>query len=756
MRILYTCIFALLLGSVAAQTALELNVIGSYASGVFDDGAIEIAAYNAADQKVYAVNGATGEIDIFSIADPTNIELETSIDLSAYGSNANSVAFYNGVLVAAVEASNFNENGKAVFFNAAGDVLANVEVGVLPDMITFTPDGSKVITANEGEPDDDYTADPMGSVSVIDISGGVAELSQANVTTYDFTAFDSEIDPEIRIYGPKGSALSEDFETDTVGLNNFIVYSAASDRDWSLDDFGGDRFAEANGFGADEASDDWLISPAVDLSAYASASFSFVSAKNFDGGDFRVLISTDYSGAGDPTAANWTDITDQAALSEGGYNNVYSGQINISAMISATTSVAFHYTSTGTGAGDGALWQIDDIAITAPALLPSRNLEPEYVAVSADSRTAFVVCQENNALAVLDLENGNITALKSLGFKNHNLAGNGFDASNRIDDIEISTWPTYGMYMPDAITTIDVNGETYVLSANEGDSRDYDAYSEEERIKDLTLDQDSFPNATDLQLQENLGRLKITTANGDLDGDGDVDRIYSYGARSFSVWSATGDLVFDSGDQFAQVLATEYPDHFNSNNDDNDSKKSRSDDKGCEPEAITTAVINDRIFAFIGLERMGGVMVYEVSDPTAPQFISYYLNRNFAVDADNAEAGDLGPEGLVFVSAADSPNGSPLLITANEVSGTLSIYEVSGTIVSTEDDFARENILTVYPNPVADQINFNRATTGILYDMMGRPVMSINGQNVNVSKLPAGLYLYKAAETEQSLQILKQ
>ena len=103
---------------------------------------------------------------------------------------------------------------------------------------------------------------------------------------------------------------------------------------------------------------------------------------------------------------------------------------------------------------------------------------------------------------------------------------------------------------------------------------------------------------------------------------------------------------------------------------------SRSDDKGPEPEGIEVGKIGSKLYAFIGLERIGGIIVYDVTDPTSPEFETYVNNRNFGVDAEDPAAGDLGPEGLHFISASESPNGEPLLIVGNEISGTTTIYQI--------------------------------------------------------------------------------
>jgi len=302
-----------------------------------------------------------------------------------------------------------------------------------------------------------------------------------------------------------------------------------------------------------------------------------------------------------------------------------------------------------------------------------------------------------------------------------NIDGNGLDASDEDGEINIDNWPVQGMYQPDAIASYEVNGETFLITANEGDSRDYEGFSEEARVADLELDPTAFPNAAALQAEEALGRLTVSTVNGDTDGDGDFDQLNAFGGRSFSIRDAQGNLVYDSGDDFEQITAALLPESFNSDNSENNSFDSRSDDKGPEPEGVTTGVIVDRTYAFIGLERIGGVMTYDVTDPTRPTFVQYINNRDFSVEFDPEAAaageseawraaGNLGPEGLTFIAAEDSPNGNPLLVTANEVSGTTSIFEIS-TILSGSDG---QNTFAVSPeNGTVTITDFGGVGTGV-------------------------------------------
>jgi len=745
-----TLILSLILtaGIAMAQTApVSLNLAATYKTGVFDEGATEIVAYDAASQQVFSTNGNDGTIDILDVSDPANITLVSSIDLSTYGDGANSVVVLGGgYIAAAVEADEFNENGKAVFFETDGTYVTDVEVGVLPDMITVSPDGNYVLTANEGEPDDDYTEDPYGSVSIIDISGGVQNVSQSDVTTLDFMAFNNNYDSDIRNFGPVADFF-EDFEDTDVGLGNVYIEDVAGSAGWIYDNFSGDNFAEANGFSSDAPTEDWMVIPNINLTGLDSAYFSFENTKNFSGGTFDVLISTDFDTESGVASATWDTITDEFTYSPGGYTDTMSGKFSLEDYLVGDVSIAFLYTG-DPGPGGSTLWQIDDLRIegTRPEL--ARNLEPEYIAVSPNSSTAYVFCQENNAVAVVNLNNSTITALLPLGFKDYNAEGNGIDASNRADDIVIKNWPVFGMYQPDAAKAVEIDGSTYLLTANEGDARDYDFWSEEERIEDIDLDPTAFPNASDLQNEDSLGRLLITTTKGDIDGDGDFDELYNYGARSFSIWDANGALVYDSGDDFEQRTATEYPDNFNSTNDDNDSRKNRSDDKGPEPEAIEAMKFGDRTFVVIGNERMSNLMIYEITDPMNPEFIGMEINRDFSVDADNADAGDLGPEDIKFVDKANTPDGEHWLIVSNEVSGTISFYHVTEDITTSVKEMEKD-LLKVYPNPATDVVNFSKPASFNLISVSGK-LMGIyqNINSLNVSEFDSGVYFIQTNENE--------
>ncbi|MGJ3245070.1 MAG: choice-of-anchor I family protein [Elainellaceae cyanobacterium] len=529
--------------------SFELTQVGRYVpdnlAEIFDESAAEISAYDPASQRLFVVNGFSSGIDIFDLSDPTH---PTLIDAIEFGglvdgfepSGANSVAVKNGIVAVAVEADVSQDPGQVFFFDTDGNFLTAVEVGALPDMLTFTPDGSKILVANEGEPGD---VDPDGSVSIIDVSNGLDNLT---VETADFTAFNGQEDA-LRAEG----------------------------------------------------------------------------VRIFPGKSF------------------------------------------------------------------------------------SEDAEPEYISISDDSTTAYVALQENNSLAVIDIQSGTVTDILPLGAKDHSLAGNGLDASDRDDTINIQTYDNlFGLYQPDGIATFSVNGETFIVTANEGDDRgDADDAADSPlgdaiRVKDLgdvetfgrnglSLDESFDPSIAE---DENLGRLTISSIDGDTDGDGDLDQLFAYGTRSFSIFNSQGELVYDSGDDFEQITADLLPDFFNADNTDNEFDN-RSDNKGPEPEGVVLGEVYGSTFAFIGLERIGGIMVYDVSDPVAPSFVQYINNRQFNADEDTLETGvddgDLGPEGLTFIDAKDTPGGIPLLVVSNEVSGTTTVYEFAPEI-SDNADFGDE------------------------------------------------------------------
>jgi hypothetical protein len=494
--------------------AIDLSVLGTYGTNVFAAGGSEIVAYDPAGKRVFAVNAEAGVIEVMDVADPAAPAPISVIDaaeaLNAAGATVNSVAVSGGILAAAVEAPDKTGPGWVAFFDTEGAFLGSAEVGAQPDSIAFTPDGTRVVTANEGEPSDDYAVDPAGTISVVDADSFA-------VTTADFTGWADSLPEGFRVFGP------------------------------------------------------------------------------------------------------------------------------------------------------------DTADVTA-------GIEPEYVTI-ADDATAYVTLQENNAIAVVDLDAGEVTEILPLGFKDHLADGNALDASDKDGTPSLAAWPVQGMYLPDAIDAYSAGGDTYLVTANEGDVREWGDYSEEARVEDLELCADAFPghDAAELQTDDAIGRLKVTTTLGQTEA-GCYEDLYSFGGRSFSIWSADGDLIFDSGAAFEETLAAVEAEHFNADHESNDIDD-RSDDKGPEPEAVTVGTVGDRTYAFIGLERQSGIMVYDVTDPAAPDFVDYVTNRDYTAEPGAGTGGDLGPESIAFIAAEDSPNGSPMLAVGNEVSGTTTLWGITGDAV---------------------------------------------------------------------------
>lgn len=319
------------------------------------------------------------------------------------------------------------------------------------------------------------------------------------------------------------------------------------------------------------------------------------------------------------------------------------------------------------------------VRIFGPGATVAQDLEPEYIAVSDDGRTAWVTLQENNAIAVLDVRNARITDVKPLGFKNHNMAGMGMDPSDRDSVIKIGPVPVKGMYMPDAIASFQAKGKTWLITANEGDAREYTGFAEEVRVAThcpAGLDPTVFADVATLIGSAGLGRLNVTnTPNGDRTGKnaaGQCTELYSFGGRSFSIWNTDIQRVADSGEDLER-LTTNLPNVLFNASNTNNTLESRSTSKGPEPEGVTVARFGPKTFAFIGLERVGGVVVYDVSEPAKPRQVSYLNTR------EGADKGDRGPEGLTYISADDSPTGEPLLVVGHESSGTTAVYRIRPT-----------------------------------------------------------------------------
>lgn len=314
---------------------------------------------------------------------------------------------------------------------------------------------------------------------------------------------------------------------------------------------------------------------------------------------------------------------------------------------------------------------INDGVLLKADTAPSVDLEPEFIVVAPDSRTAYVTLQENNAVAALDLTNGTWKYVKGLGFKDHSAAGNGLDL-DQDGSIDIRNENVYGVYMPDGIDLVTIGGKDYLITANEGDAREWGDYA--------NIDSAKLVLADGAEAGKKIEFLDTTKTDGLTAGN-----IYILGGRSFSIWNAdTLEQVFDSGDDFEVVTAAEFPEYFNSGHDEAGLDK-RSHKKGVEPESVTVLETNGKVYAIVGLERMGGIMVYDISDPAKATYADYLNVRGFSDTVDDLDRlGDLGPEGICTIPAENSPTGNAMILVANEVSGTVTVAQIEK--VSTDDD----------------------------------------------------------------------
>lgn len=472
---------------VVNENAASFKEIGSITIG--GTGAAEISAYDETTKKLFTVNNSgTNQIDVIDLTDPTSPKKLASISLTPYNGASNSVSAFGGKLAVALESTiNKQGNGKVLVFNTNDySLIKEITVGALPDMITFSPDGKYIMTANEGEPNDTYSLDPNGSISIIDVSNNYT------VSTLDFASLSSQL----------------------------------------------------------------------------------------------------------------------STLKAGGFR------------------------------------------ISNPSSNFAADIEPEYITISSDSKTAWVTLQENNGVAKVDLASKTISGIFPLGFKDFNSLANAIDISDKDTEIVFNPWKLKGMFMPDAIANYTVNGKTYFITANEGDAREYAANTDVKRLATLNLDPTIFPDATVLKAVNKMGRLNLISTMGDKDSDGDLDELVSFGARSFTIWDAnSGGLVFDSKNDMDKR-----------SNDFVTYDDTRSDDKGSEPESVVVAKMGTKDILFLGLERTDTVMIYDITNPEAPQYLQ------------SIKTGD-APEGLLFIPASKSPTKRSLVVVSCEGDGTIKIFQ---------------------------------------------------------------------------------
>lgn len=1011
---------SLILTDLFAQNDLNLSYLSTYRTNVFDRSAAEIVAYDTGTARLYFTNSDANTVTILNISNPASPTKFADINMAPYGGGVNSVAVYNGLVAVAVQAINKTQPGKVVFFDAAGAFQREVTVGALPDMLTFTSDGKKVIVANEGEPSDDYSVDPEGSVSIIDLTNG---LGGVTVSTVNFAAYNDKKaslqNKGIRIFGPNAT-VAQDLEPEYITLSpdNVRAYVSLQEnnaiavinlitrtvldilplgykdhlngepilKQYKLNELlnlpvlgtpvygGGQAPVKLGGFSGlyfdrKESTDKNYVfytvpdrgpndEPVVvsDVREETVQDLRPFKLPNYQGRFVKMTLNTETGTVKLDTQIllkrkdGITPITGRGNII--GYDEVPVTYTDTNTVFrnpdftSKSTGRKYHELPYDPYGGDfegivrdtaGNFWMCDEYrpalykfkpdgtlieryvpqgtstlgivglepgfygAETLPAVYSKRwaNRGFEAIAYDPDSSVIYAFIQsplynpdnstqnQSDVLRILavdaetgtpvgeyvyllernrdaglaisrvdkigdavyigkrkflalerdsslpgqptgkkyvfeiDLKNATnilnnpialrdtasltqktleqmtadelraagiapvyktkVLNLPSIGYQagdkpeglallpggdlaviNDNdfgLAGAGvtddivlgvisfaknygLDPSDRDNAINIKPHPVLGMFMPDALATYSVGNAFYIVSANEGDAREWGTFVEEARVSTLRLDSVAFPNGAALKDNAVLGRLNVTNKTGDFDGDGDFDQLHVFGARSFSIWDAFGNLVFDSGDDFEQITAQRFPQSFNVSNTDN-ARDSRSDNKGPEPEALTIATINGKPYAFIGLERIGGVMVYDISNPRAPVFVNYINNRNFAIAPEMPGSGDLGPEGIIYIPRENSPNGNALLVVANEVSGSVSLFTV-GLMTDVDEPTTANLQWRVFPNPVRDEILTNRVSDYGVYNTVGQQLLSVKNTNrLDASRLSAGTYILR-------------
>jgi len=551
---------------------ITLKKIGKFETGTFGQSAVEIIAYDPASKRLFSVNGFRSSVWVLDVSDPARPKKIYEIPTEP-NREVNSIAVKNGLVALAVESRVPDDNspeprqirGQVIVYQSSATQfhtpLATITVGFMPDSICFSEDGNTIITANEGEPNTYYTHDPIGSISIIDISGSPEKAVHREA---QFNSFEKE-------------RLQE------AGIN---------------------IYGRLNSLPADPE--------------------KLARMKTREGLRFQLKPKR------------------EATVAE--------------------------------------------------------DLEPEYV--TTRNGKAFVTLQENNGIAIVDLKSAKVTNIIGLGEKDHSRPGNELDASNMDNTINIRNWPVLGRYQPDAIDSYISGGKTYLVTANEGESRQYSiGWIEDEKVKTITFFSektrvhrvrlaDALAEDKELQKKKQLGRLRISNSLGK-NAHGYFVKLYSFGARSFSIWEADNykridraRLVYDSGSDFEQITASRLSTEGFNSSADRVIFDDRSDDKGPEPEALVIGEINGRTYAFIGLERVGGIMIYDITNPANVIFNDYIINRRFDQHQDNRvetcmlRTDDLAPEGIIFIKAEDSPTAKPMIMVGNEVSGNITFYNV--------------------------------------------------------------------------------
>lgn len=549
-------------------TAVSLTLLSRFSSGQFGVDAAASVAYYGGNKTALIANRHSNRVEVISLTNPATPQMTAQIDASAAAATALARAMGPVAAVAAYDdpvatndrdriavtvlGAGVSDRGAVVIYKAADRSLVTVlQAGIGPKAVSFSQDGRFIVTADEGAPNADYSVDPEGSISVVDLTPAAtppATTAPPAISVLDFRAFN--------------------------------------------------------------------LSGVVPI----------------------------------PTTSRETEIA-------------------------------------------------GDVRFTGrPGVTRAQDFDPVAVATAVNSR-AYVSLQENNAMATVALNPARIETVVGVGSMDFNTATTSMDASDQDGGGALAARPVRGFRQPGGLVAYRNTDEVLLLTANTGAPRMSAAFNETTRAATLNLDPVVFPTAATLQLNTNIGRLVVSPTEGNAPAtttpapgvpqDPDLETIFAFGARSFSVVRTIGFPVYDSGNDFERITLERLGANFNSAAATNGTGDTRSDDQGPAPKAIAMGQIDGATFAFIGLSEVGGVMVYAM-DATlrVPRFLEYKNERVFSVATSNPDgnadgapdanpaAGDLGPTQMVFVPLSASPTTDSLLLVANAVSGTTTIYAV--------------------------------------------------------------------------------
>ncbi len=614
--IMRASIFTLLAVSLAALP-MKSRALSVLSSNPLDPENAEIIDYSPVNNTLVSTSSAVATggfgVKLYTVnADGTLTERAVVAYDDAFGAVENMFSTSSAALdpkgrgfgaVALIPLANASVKGKVAFFDFRASTAASarklkvLEVGFHPDAIKFTPDGSKLIVANEGE------------IKAVALSAASAVTASAVVP---------------------------------VASTSLLVAG--------MDVFGGSIPGGTTIQSIDSATQITLSAP-VTLSSGAS---------------FNAQLPTNLDAPGSISIIDLTGVTSPASIAAATFTQ------------SRVTEFDFQAANLATGVN------INGVRYNHFGLPPAdryRFIEPENLAPMNDK--VYVTLQENNAIAEFTYATSKWTKITPLGTLTQTIDASDQDGPSNAKAVQIDE-VVAGIPMPDAIVAYEVGGQRYLVTANEGDARPDDAdIARVSATGTLAATKKGMPMdptvlASGINANNRLARLNISLVDGDIDNDDDIDIPTMIGTRSFSIWNATtGALVWDSG-SLETLLYSLAPAFHNINNGNLADWDTRSDDKGPEPEALAIGTYGSSVLAFVGMERQNGLLIYNITNPTNPQFLGYQ---------NHLDRGIISPESIVFIPAAGSPSTMPMFVAGFEGTGS------AGNGIIVHDIYTRHDVL---------------------------------------------------------------